>query len=159
MRENMGNMQPDSVSSSTQQSELPPHGLGQYANALAEAVSKGMEADLSQEGLTPLQFAMIRLFLGDEEWTVSELADVLPVEVPAVSRHVTRLVDRGILYRRRQGNDRRFVLLKLTEEGRRLGLELQSKEHLHEESLVEGIDEVEVEAFLSTISKILNNSR
>lgn len=159
MRENMGKRHPESVSGSTHPGEIQLHSLGQYATAFLEAVSKGVKADLSHEGLTPLQFAMIRLFLTDEEWTVSELADVLPVEVPAVSRHVTRLVDRGILYRRRQGNDRRFVLLKLTEEGRKLGLELQSKEHLHEEALVDGIDEVEVEAFLSTISKILNNSR
>ena len=154
----MTNIERESPEGHEQPRVAPLHGLGQYAAAFANAVSRAMETDLSHEGLTPLQFAMIKLFLTDEEWTVTKLADVLPVEVPAVSRHVTTLVDRGILYRSHLRNDRRYVLLKLTEEGRKLALELQDREHLHEEGLVEGIDEVEVEAFLSTIRKILENS-
>ena len=154
----MTNIERESPEGHEQPRVTPIHSLGQSAAAFANAVSRAMETDLSHEGLTPLQFAMIKLFLTDEEWTVTKLADVLPVEVPAISRHVTRLVDRGILYRSHLRSDRRYVLLKLTEEGRKLALELQGKEHLYEEGLVEGIDEVEVEAFLSTIRKILENS-
>ena len=68
------------------------------------------------ESVSRLLFAMTRLFLTEEEWTVAELGNHLPVDVPGISRHVTRLVDTGVLCRRRPRDDRRYVLWRLTEE-------------------------------------------
>lgn len=137
--------------------DRPLHSLGQYATALRNAVAEGAEAATKAYNLTPLDFALIRLFLTDEEWTPSELARALPVEVSAISRLVTRLVDKGLLYRRRPRSDRRVVLLKLTEEGTALALEIHRRVHAYEDSLVQGIPEEEIENYLSTTRKILDN--
>ncbi|MYE54047.1 MAG: MarR family transcriptional regulator, partial [Chloroflexi bacterium] len=99
----------------------------------------------------------LRLFLADEEWTPTELASVLPVEVSAISRLVTKLVDRGLIYRRRPRRDRRVVLLKLTEEGSAISLEIHRKVHAYEDSLIQGIPEGEIENLLSTIRKVMDN--
>ena len=105
-----------------------------------------------------MEFALIRLFLTDEEWTATELSQVLPVEVSAISRMVKKLVERGLLSRRRPKNDRRIVLLRLTQEGIELGLELHKRVHEYETRLTAGIDEEEIDALQSIVRRILINS-
>ena len=107
----------------------PLHSLKQHADALANAVSRGVDREAAAFNLTPLEFALIRLFLTDLEWTATELAQVLSVNASVMSRAVGKLVDRGVLYRRRLRKDRRVVLLKLTEGGVALGLELHERAH------------------------------
>lgn len=137
--------------------DRPLHSLGQYATALLNAAAEGVEAETKAYNLTPLDFALLRLFLTDEEWTPTALSRMLPVEVSAISRLVTKLVDRGLLYRRRPRSDRRVVLLKLTEEGTALAREIHQGVHAYEDALVQDIPEEEMESFLSTIRKILDN--
>ena len=93
----------------------------------------------------------------DQEWTASELSEILPMDNPAISRVVSKLVDKGILKRRRPREDRRIVLLKLTEDGVSLGLKLHDKLHSYEAKLVKGVPEGEIEALRSTIKKVLHN--
>ena len=136
---------------------MPLHSLGQYGTALANSVSGFMKGELAPHGLNNLDFTLIRLFLIDQEWTASELAEILPMDVPAISRVVSKLVEKGILERRRPREDRRIVLLKLTNGGVDLGLELHEKMHSYEGKLIEGVPEEEVEGLRSTIRKILHN--
>lgn len=136
---------------------MPLHSLGQHGTALANAVSKFMTRELAPHGLNNLDFTLIRLFLTDHEWTASELAQILSMDNPAISRVVGKLVDKGILERRRPREDRRFILLKLTEFGVALGLELHDKLHSREEKLVEGLPKEEIATLRSTIRKIIHN--
>ena len=65
----------------------------------------------------PLGFALLRLFLEKEDWTTTQLTEVLPVNVSRVSRRVvTKVVGMGLIRRR---SYRRVVMLALTEGGRR----------------------------------------
>ena len=118
---------------------MPLYSLDQYGAALAKAVSNFMKGELAPHGLNNLDFTVIRLFLTDQEWTASELTEILPMDSPAISRVVRKLVDKGILERRRPKEDRRIVLLKLTEAGISLGFELHGKLHSYEAKLVKGV--------------------
>ena len=131
--------------------------LEQYANALVAAVAKGIDSELGTHSLNPIDFATMRLFLIDNEWTATELAQVLPVEVSAISRIVRKLVDRGLLYRRRSITDRRVVYLKLTKAGTTLGLALQESMTIYEDRLKGGICESDLDIFEAVIVKILAN--
>ena len=137
--------------------ERPLHSLGQYATAFVNAVAKGVEYEVAPYNLTIVEFALIRLFLTDEEWTTTQLSRILPVDGPAISRQVNKLTEMGLLYRRRTRNDRRIVLLRLTEKGKALGLKLHQRVHAYEESLREGIAEEELDSLRSAIIKILDN--
>ena len=70
---------------------------------------------------------------------------------------VTKLVDRGLMSRRRLRNDRRVVMLALTEEGRALTLELQWRVEAYDAKLIKSVSEEEMAAFASTTSKIMAN--
>ena len=137
--------------------ETPLHSIGQHANALVNAVAGGVDREAAACDLTPTEFATVRLFLTDLEWTVTELAQMLSVDASSMSRVVSKLVDRGLLRRRRPREDRRLVFLKLTEEGVALGLELHERAHSYEEKLTRGISPEDLEVFLATIRRIVEN--
>ena len=109
--------------------ELSLDSIGQHATALVNAVAGGVDREAAACDLTPMEFAGVRLFPIDMEWTVTELAQMLSVDASSMSRVVNKLVDRGLLRRRRPREDRRLVFLKLTKDGVALGLELHEKAH------------------------------
>ena len=137
--------------------ETPLHSIGQHAKALVNAVARGLDREAAAYDLTPTEFAAVRLFLIDLEWTATELSEMLSVDASSMSRAVSRLVDRGVLRRRRPREDRRLVFLKLTEEGVALGLELHKRAHSHEGRLTRGISPEDLEVFLATIRRIVAN--
>ena len=137
--------------------ETPLHSVGQHAKALVNAVTRGVDSEAAAYDLTPTEFAAVRLFLTDMEWTATELTQVLAVDASSMSRVVNNLVDRGVLRRRRPREDRRMVFLKLTEAGVALGLELHERAHSYEEKLTQGISAEDMEICLATIRRIVAN--
>ena len=137
--------------------ETPLHSIEQHAKALVSSVNRGVDNEAAAYNLTPAEFAAIRLFLVDLEWTATELTPMLSVDASTMNRVVNKLVDRGVLRRRRPREDRRLVLLKLTEEGVSLGLELHEKAHSYEERLTRGISPEDLETCLATIRRIVAN--
>ena len=137
--------------------ELPLDGLEQYATSLAKSVTRGLDRETAAYDLTPTEFAAVRLFHVDQEWTTTELTQMLSVNASAVSRVVNNLVNRGVLSRRRSREDRRMVYLKLTEEGVALGFELKERVHSYEERLTRGISSEDMETFLAVIRRIVAN--
>ena len=124
---------------------------------LANAVAWGMEEQVAPYNLIPLEFAILRAFLGREEWTTTQLAKALPVTLSRISRIVTKLVDRDLLRRRRLRSDRRVVALALTEEGKALTLELHRRVQAYDARLSVGVHEEELAVFASVLSKVTAN--
>ena len=135
----------------------PPADLGECVAGLVNAAYRGMAEQVASHDLNPLEFALLRAFLGQEEWTTTRLAQVLPVKAPHVSRVVTKLVDRGLIRRRRPRNDRRVVFLTLTDEGKALTLELHRRVQAYDARLSDGVSEEEMTAFVSVTSKVTAN--
>ena len=152
-----GVQQPPQWSQGSRPAAGPSTDLGACVDGLVNTVVKGMEAEVATHGLTPLQFALLRVFLQEEEWTATQLAQVLPVHVSRISRVVNKLVDRGLLSRRRPRSDRRLVALALTEEGKALTLELHRRVQAYDAELSEGVTEQEMAAQASATSRIMPN--
>ena len=94
-----------------------PTDLSTCSISLVKAVSKGVEEIVAPFELSTLHFAVLRRFLHREKWTSTELLQLIPVGAPRMSRIVAKLVERRLLRRRRLRNDRRVVILALTQEG------------------------------------------
>ena len=134
-----------------------PTDLGTCVAGLLNAVVRGMAAIVAPQKLTPLDFALLRLFLGREEWTTTQLGQVLPVALSGISRAVTKLVDLRLIRRRRLRDDRRIVMLALTEEGKSMTQELHQRVMAYDARLSEGIEEEEMAAFVSVTSRVMAN--
>ena len=134
-----------------------PTDLGACVAGLVNAVARGMSQIVAPHGLTHIDFALLRLFLGVEEWTVSQLAQTLPLAPSGISRSVTKLVAKGLIRRRRLLNDRRVVMLTLTDKGLALTQELHRRVQAYDSTLGEGIGEEEMAVFAYVSSRVMAN--
>ena len=131
--------------------------LGECVAGLVNAVARGMAQIVASHGLIHIDFAILRLLLGVEAWTATQLAEVMPLAPSGISRSVTKLVDMGLIMRRRLHDDRRVVMLSLTGDGRALTLDLHKRVQAYDARLSEGVSEEEMAAFISTTSKVMAN--
>lgn len=135
----------------------PSSDLGACVAGLVNAVARGMAQIVSAHGLTHIDFALLRLFLGVEEWTTTQLAQKLPIAVSGISRSVTKLVDMGLIQRRRLLSDRRVVILTLTEEGLKLTQDLHVRVQAFDSRLCEGVSDEDMAALAAVTSRVVRN--
>ena len=136
---------------------MPSTHLGSCLATLANTLAKGAAELVAPHGLLPIDYVILKSFLDKKQWTVTELAQVMPVKAPHISRVVNDLVDRGLIRRRRDRNDRRVVQLTLTAQGKALALELYRRVHSYETTLSRDVTEEELAAFASVTSKVMAN--
>ncbi len=134
-----------------------PADLGTCVTGLVNAVARGMAQIVAPHGLTHIDFALLRLFLGVEEWTTTQLAETLPLGTSGISRSVTKLVDKGLIRRRRLLSDRRVVILTLTDDGMALTQELHQRVQEYDSMLCEGVSEEEMAVFVAVSSRVIAN--
>ena len=132
-----------------------PTDLGACVTGLVNAVARGMAEIVAPHGLTHIDFALLRLFLGAEEWTTTQLAETLPLALSGISRSVTKLVDKGLIRRRRLLSDRRVVMLSLTDEGLALTLELHQRVQEYDSSLCGDVSEEDMAVFAAVTAKVM----
>ena len=135
----------------------PSNVLGPCVAGLVNAVAKGMADLVAPHRLIPLEFALLRAFLDEQERTTTQLSRMLPVNMSRISAVVTKMVGRGLMRRRRLSNDRRVVMLSLTEEGKALTQELSRRVQAYDARLCGGVSEEEMAAFASVTSKVMAN--
>jgi DNA-binding MarR family transcriptional regulator len=125
--------------------------------AVSYTVHRKAEALIKDEiscDLTNDQQHMLRVISEVRECTSSELADIFDVKKSAITAIVNRLYDRGLINRRRDGNDRRIVYLSLTDEGISLFHQTEQKIHTLVESFITKFNEQEIESFIETYEKL-----
>ena len=123
--------------------------LETHVGSLITALDKGMAKVLVPYGLIVLEFKLLKFCLGHEECTATQLADVLPTDPARISRLVNSLVEMGFLARRRLPNDRRIVMLSLTDAGRERITESDRAIQEFFQALVLGISDEDLGAFAS----------
>jgi DNA-binding MarR family transcriptional regulator len=98
-----------------------------------------LAAQLRPLGLTPSQGEVLRVLHDHQPLTLSALGHLLVCETTtSPSRLVDRMVGQGLLQRTTDPDDRRYVTLTLTPEGRRLERQVVAVEdHLH--GVLEGL--------------------
>ena len=139
------------------QAGVPLESLAASLAGLVTVVEKGLMEETLPFNLSPLEFNLLRTCMLGGEHTATRLAEMLPVDASRISRVVTRLVDMGLLRRRRLRSDRRVVMLRLTERGTELTSLIEERVQVYDARLVEGVSSDEMRGFTSTVSKILAN--
>ena len=133
--------------------------LGYLVGTLASAMRTGLDRELASFNISSAQWAILDACHGGEADTLTSLSRVIPIDSASISRHVDRLVQRGLVQRRRSTRDRRRVRLSLTDAGNRLVPELALRAQANNTKFLAGIDEPEQEAVLRTIRRMLENAK
>ena len=104
-----------------------PHGyLGFLLARAAVVVSSDFHAWLATQGVPVTTWRILTAVL-DSERTISQLADLVLMKQPAVSRALDRLELDGLVTRRRPKVERRTVRVGLTAKGRDLAARLRAE--------------------------------
>ena len=133
-------------------------GIGYWVGSLASAFRKGLADELEPFGIAPAQWAILEMCYRGEANTPSGLSRVIPVDTAAISRHLDKLKDKGLVQRRRSPRDRRSVRVELTEAGRALVPKLAPRVHANNTKFLTGITDDETNALTSIIRKMLKNA-
>ena len=131
--------------------------MGVFVSLLENAVYKGIAEEVSPYKLSPLDVYLLMTCMERGECMGTQLARLLPVDASRVSRLVTGLVDRGYLIRRRLREDRRIVMLRLSDDGQESASRVNRNMQAYYAKLTEGLSEDEIDAFAVAAQKIVSN--
>ena len=142
-----------------QGAKTPSIDLPAYVADLVRAVIRGMENEMAPYYITSLEYGVLKDCMDKGECTATELAAKLPVDASRISRIVNALVERGLLIRRRLRDDRRVVMLRLSDEGSELTSTLNQRMQAYNARLMENVAEEELSVFASVARRILANHK
>jgi DNA-binding MarR family transcriptional regulator len=99
---------------------LPEHGTNVLFDVwlVSRATSGALDRALAETGLSADEFGLYSVLTSAPSMTPSEVARWMAAPPTTVSSYVKRLESRGHLERRRNPDDGRSVVLRLTDEGR-----------------------------------------
>jgi DNA-binding MarR family transcriptional regulator len=132
--------------------------LGYWVGSLASAIAKGAGEQLAPMGVTPCQWVILEAAFFGNANTLTALARIIPVDAAAISRQLDKLQKSGLVTRRRLRSDRRTVRIELTEAGRDLVPELETRVQANNARFLAGVSTEEQAVFTGIIKKMLNNA-
>jgi DNA-binding MarR family transcriptional regulator len=125
--------------------------------AVTFTVSKKAESLIKVQigdDLTNDQHYILRYIYKAGECTSSELADAFDVNKSAITAIINRMVDRKLIERTRDVDDRRVVYLTLTDDGNKLFEKTEEKISRLVKSIITKFEEKEIQDFLETYEKL-----
>jgi DNA-binding MarR family transcriptional regulator len=128
--------------------------------ALMVFMRKHCNADLFEAmGVLELSITQIKLLHhleGDgPELTLKQVAERVPISLPAVSRTVDDLVRRGMVHRHEDDEDRRMKRISLTDEGRTVIRKLNAAQMSGVEQFTNDLKDGERELLAAALSELL----
>jgi len=94
--------------------------IGYLLRQTMSAVNRDAETEMRPHGLTAVQWAPLMIISRGGNPTAASLARDLNTDTGAMTRMLDRLEAKGLLTRSRSSQDRRVVVLTLTDQGREL---------------------------------------
>ena len=110
-------------------------------------------------GMNAQRFYVLSLCERDDGVNVSQIADAIQIELPAVSALLGRMERSGLIQRRSSPNNRREVLVFLTPEGERMRGETYAKMNAIQGKLMHYVSEEDVVHLRDLVGKIKELSR
>jgi DNA-binding MarR family transcriptional regulator len=99
----------------------------------------------------PAQLRVLTIIAGNRHTNMSRLAEALDVALPNATGIVGRLAERGIVERRHGEEDRRVVLVRLTESGRELIAEMEGARRARLHRLISTMNDEQQERLMQVV--------
>ena len=125
---------------------------------LVTIMYQGIEVRVSPFGFAVGEFSVLAACFSNESITISGLAEHVPFDVGRISRLVSRLEDRGLVWKARPERDRRVVRVEMTDEGRALAVECMRRVGEHYANVVSGVSEEELIDLMAFIETMRENA-
>lgn len=106
------------------------------------------------DDITHDQYYVLRYIYKRGVCTSTELADVFAVNKSAITAMTNRLVEKGMIARGKDEDDRRVISLSLTEKGKMWLIETEQKVYQLVETMMTKLSHEEIELFIQTYEKL-----
>lgn len=106
------------------------------------------------DDITHDQYYVLRYIYKRGVCTSTELADVFAVNKSAITAMTNRLVEKGMIARGKDEDDRRVISLTLTEKGKVWLVETERKVYELVETMMTKLSHEEIEQFIQTYEKL-----
>lgn len=106
------------------------------------------------DDITHDQYYVLRYIYKRGVCTSTELADVFAVNKSAITAMTNRLVEKGMIARGKDEDDRRVISLTLTEKGKMWLVETERKVYELVETMMTKLSHEEIEQFIQTYEKL-----
>ncbi|NNU95814.1 MarR family winged helix-turn-helix transcriptional regulator [Anoxybacillus sp. EFIL] len=106
------------------------------------------------DDITHDQYYVLRYIYKRGMCTSTELADVFAVNKSAITAMTNRLVEKGMIARGKDEDDRRIIALSLTEKGEQWLVETERKVYELVETMMTKLSHEEIEQFIQTYEKL-----
>lgn len=137
------------------------HNIGKLTARIHEASQKWLTKELEAVGLNmlvPSHGDVLAYLFGHEEATMHELADFAHRTRPTMTVLVDKMVELGLVERRKSTNDSRSQIVSLTPEGESLRPVFEEISERFVAMLYAGVSELDAAKVEKTLSKILSNT-
>jgi MarR family transcriptional regulator, organic hydroperoxide resistance regulator len=119
-----------------------------------KVIRAAADAAMRRHGLRLGQDHLLAALWEQDGRTPGEIAAATSVTTPAVTKVAARMVEAGLLTRRRDERDNRLVRFWLTDTGRALREPVETERRLLEEKITEDLTATERENLMSALAKI-----
>ena len=147
----MKNMQSNIKSSDDEKSFLNNYLLYMLAHA-SEAVSREFHQQLSDRGVSVATWRVLACLYPDKAMNVGELARKCIIKQPTLTRQIDRLCEEGLTHRVHETQDRRGVLVSLTDAGKERAQEYIALAWAHENLVLQSYTAEEIAKLKSVLS-------
>src|SRR6478609_8995350 len=131
--------------------------IGWLLKRLQQSIAFQADQRLSKEGLTHAQWVPLLILRLCGPSSVANLVRELDTDAGAMTRLLDRLEAKGLCLRERSSEDRRVVMLSLTEEGMRLSAKLTAVLADVFNAHLQGFSEEEWRSLLSLMHRMIAN--
>ena len=136
---------------------LAPHSLGYRVRLLSLLIGRSLQQKLDPYGLTPFHWVVLCCLWKQDGLATSEIVTQLKQVGGTMTGVLSRMEDRGLVYREQDERDRRIWRVWLTEAGRQLESELPPLAEETREQTLSGFSKSEREQFSSLIDRAISN--
>jgi MarR family transcriptional regulator for hemolysin len=133
------------------------HTLGRQLNFAAKAARGYMEQHLATAGSSFAVWTALFALKAKGPLIQRELADMLGVEGPTLTRHLARMEAEGLIVRRRTSSDRRAAVVDMTDAGRQMFDRLSAVVSASGEHVLDGFSPEEIEQFVGYLRRVIRN--
>lgn len=135
----------------------PPRSIGRLLNFATGRTNALCTQILDPHGLSLPQWVILSCLWRDGALTVSALAELVGTGLPATSRIIERMEERGLVARTRHKSDGRATVVTVTDKGRALDHLADFYERINA-TLLAGFSDDERESVFDLLGRIQNNA-
>lgn len=108
------------------------------------------------QNITPAQFFLLKIIVKTKDCKAKDVADILEISPAAATNMLERLYKNNLIERSRSAEDRRIVLIKLSQAGEEMFKEINQKRLELLEQLFEKVSEEELAQVAGVFNKTLS---